>query len=181
MKKMSPNGPKVIRIVAMIVASIVGLMVVGLLIASIFVTENIRQWLWYIALGLAIVLVLYILIGVWLKPKYQYRIFGYEYSQQSVVIRKGFLWITQTKIPVFRIQNIDLEEGFFMRKYDLVTVTLSTAGGNHQLTLLNKNDANHIIKLIKKHGNLSEENVDLLHSQQKYEYEDHDVQKEELQ
>ncbi|PTI17419.1 hypothetical protein BU082_12430, partial [Staphylococcus warneri] len=56
-------------------------------------------------------------------------------------------------IPFFRIQNIDISEGFIMRKYQLATVTLSTAGGNSELLLINKEKAEEIKHLIKERRN----------------------------
>ena len=40
-----------------------------------------------------------------------------------------------------------------MRKYQLATVTLSTAGGNYELLLINKEKAEEIKHLIKERRN----------------------------
>ena len=68
-------------------------------------------------------------------------------------MRTGIVFINTNIIPFFRIQNIDISEGFIMRKFRLATVTLSTAGGNSELLLINKDKAEEIKHLIKERRN----------------------------
>ncbi|MGV3244432.1 PH domain-containing protein [Staphylococcus sp. 11261D007BR] len=149
MHKMSKNGIKVMRQVAWIYALIGLLIVLGLLITSFFVDGFAQSVLRISTLVAAVLLIIFIIISVWIKPKYEYLNFGYAYNEEFITIRKGFLWIKQAKMPIFRIQNIDMDEGFFMRKYDLVTITLSSAGGNRTLKLLDKMEASKVMQKIK--------------------------------
>ena len=48
-----------------------------------------------------------------------------------------------------RIQNVDLYEGFFMRKFNLASISLSTAGGNSGLKYLKVDIANEIKRSIQ--------------------------------
>ena len=53
-------------------------------------------------------------------------------------------------MPLFRIQNVDTHEGILMRKYQLASLTLSTAGGNTEIKLVNKEVAAQLKQTIKQ-------------------------------
>lgn len=54
--------------------------------------------------------------------------------------------------------NVDIEEGWLMRKYQLATLNLSTAGGNAEILLIDKTTAQQIMDNIKHSSlNISEE------------------------
>ncbi|QLK86486.1 PH domain-containing protein [Staphylococcus sp. 17KM0847] len=147
-RRMAEQAPKVMRIVSLIISVIIGILAVLHLIVSFFVPF--QTIMWWIAAGLLVVLILFLIIFVWLKPAYAYHIFRYNYSEQGVVVRKGFIFVKELKIPLFRIQNIDIDEGFIMRKYGLATLTVSTAGGNAQIQLIPKKEALKIKRIIQK-------------------------------
>lgn len=147
---MSKKGIKVQRIVSGINAGILALIILGVYLLRFLVHDPIRQWMLYSIFILLAFLILYCVISIWLKPKYQYYIFGYQFNDDYITIRKGFIWQSQVQIPFFRIQNVELNEGFFMRKYNLVSLTLSTAGGNHDLFLLDKENGQSVNQMIKQ-------------------------------
>lgn len=86
-------------------------------------------------------------------PTLRYKNFKYKIKNNEIHVRKGIIFINTNIIPFFRIQNIDISEGFIMRKYRLATITLSTAGGNSELLLINKDKAEEIKHLIKERRN----------------------------
>ncbi|RIL72396.1 hypothetical protein BUY43_08965, partial [Staphylococcus devriesei] len=61
----------------------------------------------------------------------------------------GIIFINTKIIPFYRIQNIDVVEGYLMRKYHLATLYLSTAGGNSEIQLINKQDAYELKKILQ--------------------------------
>ncbi|PTF39874.1 hypothetical protein BUY29_10950, partial [Staphylococcus cohnii] len=95
-----------------------------------------------------------IIIGGMIRPIYKYKIFRYKLENQEITVRNGLWFINVVKIPLFRIQNVDTHEGILMRKYNLASLTLSTAGGNTEIKLIDKNKANTLKQEIKK-GNHS--------------------------
>ena len=50
---------------------------------------------------------------------------------------------------MFRIQNVEIQEGIIMRKYNLANVNLSTAGGNTEVILISKQEVNIIKQFIR--------------------------------
>ncbi|WP_172459003.1 PH domain-containing protein [Staphylococcus kloosii] len=107
-----------------------------------------KACLWVAIIGI-VVIILYLLIGSIIIPRYQFLIFKYNLSDEEIVVRKGLWFITTTKIPLFRIQNVEIQEGIIMRKYNLANVNLSTAGGNTEVILISKQEANIIKQFIR--------------------------------
>lgn len=83
-------------------------------------------------------------------PIFRYKNFRYAIEEDEVHVRRGIIFIKTNIIPYFRIQNIDINEGFIMRRYQLATLTLSTAGGNSEIELIDKNEAQKLKLLIKQ-------------------------------
>ncbi|MCS4487060.1 PH domain-containing protein [Staphylococcus americanisciuri] len=145
--KMAPEAPRVMRIAGWIVVVVLSILAIASYIVGFFV--SFKTLMWWIAAVFAGLAILYAIVFVWLKPIYAYHIFGYQYSEQGIVVREGFIFNQQTKIPLFRIQNIDIDEGFIMRKYRLATLTFSTAGGNTKIKLIKKQQALKVKRLIQ--------------------------------
>ncbi|MBA8772626.1 PH domain-containing protein [Staphylococcus coagulans] len=148
MEKMSGQGPKAMRVVAVIVAAIILIVLIASLVAAFYLEWN--KWMLVLSGLIAVIWLLYLIIYAWINPIYQYRIFGYHYTKDLITVREGFIFIRQDTIPLFRIQNVDLNEGWIMRKYHLATLILSTAGGNHQVSYIDKQVALKIMKFIKR-------------------------------
>lgn len=108
---------------------------------------------WSIAIGGIILFIACSITMLFVIPTFRYKNFRYKIKNNEIHVRKGIIFINANIIPFFRIQNIDISEGFIMRKYQLATVTLSTAGGNSELLLINKEKAEEIKHLIKERRN----------------------------
>lgn len=87
---------------------------------------------------------------IFVMPIFRYKNFRYAIEEDEVHVRRGIIFIKTNIIPYFRIQNIDINEGFIMRRYQLATLTLSTAGGNSEIELIDKNEAQKLKLLIKQ-------------------------------
>ena len=72
-----------------------------------------KACLWVAIIGI-VVIILYLLIGSIIIPRYQFLIFKYNLSDEEIVVRKGLWFITTTKIPLFRIQNVEIQ-GFHLQ------------------------------------------------------------------
>nr|WP_279389347.1 PH domain-containing protein [Staphylococcus warneri] len=108
---------------------------------------------WSIAIGGITLFIVCSITMLFVIPTFRYKNFRYKIKNNEIHVRKGIIFINTNIIPFFRIQNIDISEGFIMRKYQLATVTLSTAGGNSELLLINKEKAEEIKHLIKERRN----------------------------
>ncbi|HEC2154120.1 TPA: PH domain-containing protein [Staphylococcus delphini] len=160
MKRMSEKGIKVMRLASLIWSAVIAVIQIGTLILG-----YIFDWNIYILtlIGMvAVPFILQLILDVWLKPIYRYRTFRYEYDTHLVTVRKGFIMIKQEHIPMYRIQNVDFHEGWIMRKYGLATLTLFTAGGNTDVTLIERATAQEMMAFIKQRGALEQMPEDAL-------------------
>ncbi|PCF35876.1 PH domain-containing protein [Staphylococcus delphini] len=160
MKRMSEKGIKVMRLASLLWSAVIAVIQIGTLILG-----YIFDWDIYILtlIGMvAVPFILQLILDVWLKPIYRYRTFRYEYDTHLVTVRKGFIMIKQERIPMYRIQNVDFHEGWIMRKYGLATLTLYTAGGNTDVTLIDRATAQEMMAFIKQRGALEQVPEDAL-------------------
>jgi hypothetical protein len=82
-------------------------------------------------LGAFIVPVL--LIAAWLVfvlPARRFARWRYALGDDRLRIERGYLFYSDTVVPLGRIQHIDVDQGPIMRRYGLSTMTVHTAG-NH--------------------------------------------------
>ncbi|MDQ7116356.1 PH domain-containing protein [Staphylococcus simulans] len=161
MHRMAQEGKKVLLISGLIQTGLI------VLVFSVLITA---EYLWLHLLSkdalkwiviIAIVLVLFVftwtcLLNPWLKNKQH----GYLLETNQILVQEGMIFVSLKYITLFRIQNIDINEGWLMRKWQLATLTLSTAGGDSEILLINKATAQQImydIKHIHDKNEMSEE------------------------
>ncbi|RIL41218.1 hypothetical protein BUY93_14605, partial [Mammaliicoccus fleurettii] len=118
-----------------------------LILAAVYIVNTLwLQWLnsntmmWVLIIGI-IIIVIQLLLGAILIPTYRYQIFRYKLGENEITVRNGLWFVSVIYIPLFRIQNVDTHEGILMRKYKLASLTLSTAGGNTEIKLIDKDIA----------------------------------------
>lgn len=157
---MNQNGPKIMRIAATITLLIISI----ILIAAILINYFLLHWLtlMQISIGLAIFFSVYIVIFIVVNPWLKYKNFRYSLEADVIYIRTGIIFVSTQEIPLFRIQNIDITEGFLMQFYDLATVKLFTAGGFPSVELINKAEAQRLKQMIRqqKAEQSDEDNID---------------------
>ncbi|MBM0846149.1 hypothetical protein D0420_12690 [Staphylococcus saprophyticus] len=148
---MHASGKTVMRIAA----SIVTVILCVLLVAFYLVNHLWLEWFaqetmkWILIIG-AVIILLYIIVELVIIPKYRYKIFKYNLEDHTITVRNGLWFVKVVKMPLFRIQNVDTHEGILMRKYQLASLTLSTAGGNTEIKLVNKEVAAKLKQTIKQ-------------------------------
>ncbi|WP_323704264.1 PH domain-containing protein [Mammaliicoccus sp. Dog046] len=139
--RMNKQGMNVERIVTFIPVIILLFIAISMFILSTYWWQWLSHWYSIIPLGLAVVLAIY---GMVIKPYYMYQNFRYEVQEDEINVKSGIFMIEETMIPIGRIQNVDLYEGFIMRKFKLANITLSTAGGRVEIKYLHRDKANQI-------------------------------------
>ena len=78
-----------------------------------------------------------LLIGVWLvfiAPARRFTRWGYQFGTDQLRIARGYLFRSDTVVPLGRIQHIDVREGPIMRRYGLAELRVHTAG-NHNASV----------------------------------------------
>lgn len=74
-----------------------------------------------------------VLLTAWfvlVLPARRYEHWGYVLGEDRLRVERGYLFYSDTVVPLGRVQHIDVDQGPIMRRYDLATLTVHTAG-NH--------------------------------------------------
>lgn len=98
--------------------------------------------LFILALLFLFTLVLFI-ASILLIP-YRYAFHRYEITEEDLALQKGYFFRSTTYVPLNRIQHIETNQGPFLRKENLMELTIHTAATSHQLSGLDANEAKRI-------------------------------------
>ena len=78
----------------------------------------------------------------------------YFYNEEEIFLKKGGLTVSETYIPLKRVQHLEVTQTFFSRMFKLAEVEFYTAGDNHTLQYLQKEKAmdlkNYIIERVQQ-------------------------------
>ncbi|SCT50282.1 PH domain-containing protein [Staphylococcus caeli] len=137
------------------ISAVITMVILCLILTAFFVVNALLLELlssesqkWVIVISIAIILI-YIVLAIIVIPTYKYKIFKYKLENNEITVRSGLFFVKVVRIPLFRIQNVDTHEGLLMRKYKLASLTLSTAGGNTNIKLIDKEIAASLKAYIK--------------------------------
>lgn len=84
----------------------------------------------------AVALLVFAIAIVAVIPKVRWLRWRYQVSEDEIYLRHG-LWIRKrTLIPMTRVQHVDTKAGPLLRAFGLSTVTVATAGGEHEIPAL---------------------------------------------
>lgn len=110
--------------------------------------EYLQEYSTYIYAAAAAVLI-YKFIGIIIYPLIEYRQWGYYMTDDRVDIKHGIFFITNTVIPVIRIQHISIKQGPINRRLGLHKVELSLASGTFTIEGLSYEIASQIAENLK--------------------------------
>jgi len=142
------------RIHAFIYIFILWILIIGFSVLT-FIFE-LPYAIWIIAVIFGIIL---FYIFVLLMPKLRYRRWRYEIFEQEIYIQHVILIVKRTIIPMIRVQHVDTKQGPILKKYNLATVSVSTAATVHEIPALNEADAENLRDRISRLARVEEEDV----------------------
>lgn len=93
-----------------------------------------------------VVLVALPLFGMALAAR-RFRYTGWRLDRDGFAVRRGSIWQSETRVPVNRVQHVDLKRGPLERRFRLATLVVHTAGTRHSavaISGLDDDDAVHL-------------------------------------
>lgn len=152
--RISNKGLRVWRIYGVFQSLIFLLVGVGVSVINYF-TGN---YLWlYIVSGAVVIIIAYLLI--YLFPKVRWMRWRYEVREQEIELQHGLFIVKRTLVPMVRVQHVDTEQGPILRKYDLSSITISTAATSHTIPALITEEADELRGRISALARVAEEDV----------------------
>ena len=97
--------------------------------------------------------------SVFLFPKLRWKRWRYEVFEQEIYIQHGILVVSRTLIPMIRVQHVETEQGPILKKFDLASVSISTAATTHQIPALSNEVASDLRDKISALARVDEDDV----------------------
>lgn len=140
-----PPQPKV-NINAMAYARFVGIITGILFLALTGLAYWKLQWYAGIPFGLWVIL---IGVGYFYGKSVQL-----NFSDDFILIKKGFIFKSRVVIPTFKVQAVSLEENIFLKRRKLNHMKIYTAAGSKRVKYLSKKDAealyDHVLMCVER-------------------------------
>lgn len=117
-----------------------------LIVISLIVLYVTNRFDWHVLIGIIplIISVIIFVLQTIVVPTIRYRRFRYEILPEEIYIQRGIIIVTRTLVPMTRIQHVDTKQGPILKKYQLMTVTISTAATTHEIPALNEEEADRL-------------------------------------
>lgn len=94
------------------------------------------------ACGAALLFALGFVIGL-----RQFRAVAWRLDAEGLAIRRGRLWQRETRVPITRVQHLDVRRGPWQRQRGLATLVVHTAGTRHNAVSVPHLDADDAERL----------------------------------
>lgn len=152
--KISEKTPK-IRNLHELITSVLTIFV---LIALLVCTHIFSWWSWveYVVYGLLVLTILGAFWAILIETPLFYKSFHYGLTEDYLFIKSGIFTISETVVPMAKIQSIELNQGMLMRKFNVFSVTVTTMKGHHAIPYLDEAAAKEIREEIAKLARLKE-------------------------
>ncbi|SHG32190.1 PH domain-containing protein [Ornithinibacillus halophilus] len=126
---------------------------------TLFVLAVIFDFSIWIPIVAAIISLLTTIIFVFILPKLRWRRWRYEVFEQEIYIQHGIFIVSRTLVPMIRVQHVDTKQGPILKKYQLASVTISTAATTHEIPALLEEDASELRDRISALARVDEDDV----------------------
>lgn len=127
-------------------------------IAIAIISYNYTLSYWYVIIAV-LISGLSTYLFVFLFPKVRWRRWRYEVFDQEIYIQHGILIVSRTLVPMIRVQHVDTKQGPILRKFQLASVTISTAATTHEIPALLEEDASELRDRISALARVDEDDV----------------------
>lgn len=117
------------------------------------------DWPIWISIVAIILFLFFTYFIVFLFPTLRWKRWRYEVREQEIELQHGIFVIKRTLIPMVRVQHVDTQQGPILRKYNLASVTISTAATVHEIPALDLEEAEEMRTSISKLARVADEDV----------------------
>lgn len=138
--------------------AISSLIVLGLAITLLSLTVLFSWPYWIVGVGLAVTAI-HAYLYIYLFPLLRWRRWRYDVREHEIELQQGIWVVKRTLVPMVRVQHVDTRQGPLLKKYELATVTVSTAATVHEIPALPMEEAEELRVFISSLARVVEEDV----------------------
>jgi len=142
---------KVLFYTNLILHSIIFVFVIALLVVSLVFDWTLIPFYICITVLLASFIIFNLIV-----PKLEYHRFSFEVAEDQIQIKSGVIWRKVVLIPMVRVQHVQYKSGPILRKFNLASISVSTASGFHQIPGLPQSYARQLKDIIGEHAKVEE-------------------------
>lgn len=137
--RISKDAIKVWRITSVFTFFILMIIVTGGLGAAYYFEWP--KWVKIILRIIFVVVPLYSIWSVFIRPRLLYKYWRYGIDEQYVRLKHGIFVRSDAVVPMTKIQFVEANQGPIMRKYNLYSLQIGTLGSSHDIPALPKDEA----------------------------------------
>ncbi|GIN71600.1 hypothetical protein J14TS2_20750 [Bacillus sp. J14TS2] len=152
-KRLSKDAVKV-WLISETVENIIGLIILG----ALFYLDYRFSWKEWIGWILIVITVFASIAGIWslIRPFILYKNWRYGVDEEFLQLKSGAINETHQLVPMTKIQSVMTEQGPFLRKYGLCSVSVKTMGSSHTIPALPKEVAVELRNQIAQYAKIKE-------------------------
>jgi membrane protein YdbS with pleckstrin-like domain len=107
----------------------------------------------------AIIVSVALFLFAWVRPALRWKHWFYQIDKDYIILKYGIFFKREVVIPFSRVQLVDTSHGPIMRGYNLMDVSISTAGGVHSIPALLNEEAEELRNFIAEQAHLHDVDV----------------------
>ncbi|WP_397536363.1 PH domain-containing protein [Rummeliibacillus pycnus] len=114
------------------------------------------KWIYAICI---VIWIAFIFLGVYLFPKIRWDHWRYEVREEEIEIQRGLFIVERTLVPMVRVQHVDTAQGPILKRYNLSSMSISTAATTHTIPALSVEEADQLRVRISELARVAEDDV----------------------
>ncbi|WP_077210586.1 PH domain-containing protein [Bacillus dakarensis] len=141
------------------ISGCINFLIVFLIAGGFIALSIIFKWPVWIIGAILVFLLIYGFLFIYLFPLMRWKRWRYEVREQEIELQHGVFIVKRTLVPMIRVQHVDTQQGPILRKYELATVTVSTAATIHEIPALQLEEAEELRVFISRLARVADEDV----------------------
>lgn len=114
-------------------------LIIFIILGALFYADNLfswKEWIGWILIGITILTALSTVWSVFIKPFFLYKNWRYHADEEFLQLKSGAFNEEHQLIPMTKIQSVATNQGPFLRKYGLYSLSIETTGSTHGIPAL---------------------------------------------
>lgn len=145
MNKMHRDSLKLMKIGACLTAS-----VILIVLAALWFVQY-KEWIPvhpYVFIGIAIIGIIFFILDFFIFPKLTYDTSLFQLGDEEIITVNG-IWNKEKRIvPYVTIQNVELEQGPIMKRFNIKSLKVITAESDLEIEYIHETEAEHLKQCI---------------------------------
>lgn len=132
--RLSKNAVKV-----WMIAETISHLTILIVLTVLFFLDNIfswKEWIGWILIGITCLTMLSALWSIFIKPFFLYKNWRYHADEEFLQLKSGAFNEQHQLVPMTKIQAVSTNQGPFLRKYELYSLSIDTMGSSHEIPAL---------------------------------------------